>query len=243
MVTERRAAFYALAPGSWRDYWTLLHPPYTVWHLSYVMMGAAIAPHVDERRLAATMLAFFLGVGVAAHALDELHGRPLATRVPRRPLLAIAFAGVLGSVGLGVLGAAVVSWWLLAFVGFGAAILVAYNLEWANGRFHSDAWFALAWGGFPVLTSYFAQTGALTLPVVLLGAACVLLSLGQRRLSTPVRLLRRRVVRCEGRLILDDGTAIPLSLDGLRAVPEGALRAHWIGLALLAGAFVAWRMF
>ena len=243
MVTERRAAFYALAPGSWRDYWTLLHPPYTVWHLSYVMMGAAIAPHVDERRLAATMLAFFLGVGVAAHALDELHGRPLATRVPQRPLLAIAFAGVLGSVGLGVLGAAVVSWWLLAFVGFGAAILVAYNLEWANGRFHSDAWFALAWGGFPVLTSYFAQTGTLTLPVVLLGAACVLLSLGQRRLSTPVRLLRRRVVRCEGRLILDDGTAIPLSLDGLRAVPEGALRAHWIGLALLAGAFVAWRMF
>jgi hypothetical protein len=243
MVAERRAAFYALAPGSWRDYWTLLHPPYTVWHLSYVMMGAAIAPHVDERRLAATMLAFFLGVGVAAHALDELHGRPLATRVPQRPLLAIAFAGALGSVGLGVLGAAVVSWWLLAFVGFGAAILVAYNLEWANGRFHSDTWFALAWGGFPVLTSYFAQTGALTLPVVLLGAACVLLSLGQRRLSTPVRLLRRRVVRCEGRLILDDGTAIPLSLDGLRAVPEGALRAHWIGLALLAGAFVAWRMF
>ena len=242
MVAERRAAFYALAPGSWRDYWTLLHPPYTVWHLSYVMMGAAIAPHVDERRLAATMLAFFLGVGVAAHALDELHGRPLATRVPQRPLLAIAFAGALGSVGLGVLGAAVVSWWLLAFVGFGAAILVAYNLEWAGGRFHTDAWFALAWGGFPVLTSYFAQTGTITLPVLLMGAACVLLSLGQRRLSTPVRLLRRRGVRCEGRLILDDGTEISLSLDSLRAVPEGALRAHWLGLALLAGGLAAWRM-
>ena len=242
MVAEGRAAFYALAPGGWRDYWTLLHPPYTVWHLSYVAIGAALAPHVDERRLAATMLAFFLGVGLAAHALDELHGRPLATRLTHRPLVAIAFAGGLGSVGLGVLGAAIVSWWLLAFVGFGAAILVAYNLEWADGRFHSDAWFALAWGGFPVLTSYFAQTGSITLPLVLIGSACVLLSLGQRRLSTPARLLRRRAIRCEGRLILDDGTEISLSLDRLRAVPEGALRMHWIGLALLAGGLVAWRL-
>ncbi len=242
MVAEGRAAFYALAPGGWRDYWTLLHPPYTVWHLSYVAMGAALAPHLDERRLAATMLAFFLGVGLAAHALDELHGRPLATRLAQRPLVAIAFAGALGAVGLGVLGAAVVSWWLLAFVGFGAAILAAYNLEWADGRFHSDAWFALAWGGFPVLTSYFAQTGSITVPVVLMGSACVLLSLGQRRLSTPARLLRRRAIRCEGRLILDDGTEISLSLDRLRAVPEGALRAHWIGLAVLAGGLVAWRL-
>lgn len=242
MVAERRAAFYALAPGSWRDYWTLLHPPYTAWHLSYVVMGAAIAPHVDEGRLAATMLAFFLGVGLAAHALDELQGRPLATQVAQRPLVAIALAGMLGSVGLGVLGAVIVSWWLLVFVGFGVAILVAYNLEWAGGRFHSDAWFALAWGGFPVLTSYFAQTGTITLSILLIGVACVLLSLGQRRLSTPVRLLRRRAVRCEGRLILDDGTEISLGLDSLRAVPEGALRAHWLGLALLAGGLLAWRL-
>ena len=242
MVAEGRPAFYALPPGGWRDYWTLLHPPYTVWHLSYVVMGAAIAPHVDERRLAATMLAFFLGVGLAAHALDEVHGRPLSTRIAQRLLVVIAVAGVLGSVGLGVLGAAVVSWWLLAFVGFGATIVLAYNLEWADGRFHSDAWFALAWGGFPVLTSYFAQTGTLTLPAALVGSACVLLSLGQRRLSTPTRLLRRRAIRCEGRLILDDGTAVSLNLDQLRLVPEGALRAHWIGLALLAGGLLAWRM-
>ena len=119
---------------------------------------------------------------------------------------------------------------------------MTYNLEWAGGRFHSDAWFALAWGGFPVLTSYFAQTGAITAPVVLIASACVLLSLGQRRLSTPARLLRRRVIRCEGRLTLDDGTEIALNIDRLRGVPEGALRAHWIGLALLAAGLLAWRM-
>ncbi len=242
MVAERRAAFYALAPGGWRDYWTLLHPPYTVWHLSYVAMGAAIAPALDERRLAATLLAFFLGVGLAAHALDELHGRPLATRLTDRDLVAIATVGLLGAVGLGVLGAVVVSWGLLVFAGFGAAILVAYNLELAGGRFHSDAWFALAWGGFPVLTSYFAQTGTLTWPAALVASACVLLSVGQRRLSTPARMLRRRATRCEGRLILDDGTEVTLSLDELRAAPEAALRAQWLALALLAGGLVASRL-
>ena len=40
-MSEERPAFYALAPGGWRDWWTLLHPPYTMWHLSYVALGAA----------------------------------------------------------------------------------------------------------------------------------------------------------------------------------------------------------
>ncbi len=26
-------AFYAAGTGGWRDWWTLLHPPYTAWHL------------------------------------------------------------------------------------------------------------------------------------------------------------------------------------------------------------------
>jgi hypothetical protein len=73
-VTASRPAFYALAPGGWRDYVTLLHPPYTLWHLSYVAIGAALAPHVEVERLVATLVAFFLAVGIGAHALDELNG-------------------------------------------------------------------------------------------------------------------------------------------------------------------------
>ena len=57
-------------------------PPYTAWHLSYVVIGASLAPHVYPTRLWATLAAFFLAVGVAAHALDELHGRPLGTAIP-----------------------------------------------------------------------------------------------------------------------------------------------------------------
>src|SRR3954463_415843 len=138
MAAEPRPAFYALAPGGWRDLVTLLHPPYTAWHLSYVAFGAAAAPVVHGDRLAATLLAFFLGVGVGAHALDELNGRPLRTRLADGVLVGLAVAGVAGAVGVGIAGMIMVSAGLAAFVVAGAFILVAYNLELFGGRFHSD---------------------------------------------------------------------------------------------------------
>src|SRR5262249_24338220 len=198
-------AFYALRPGAWRDYVTLLHPPYTAWHLSYVAIGGAAAPHLDGGRLGASVLAFFFAVGLSAHALDELAGRPLATRIPSRVLWAIALAGLAGAVALGVLGAVKISAWLLAFVVFGAFIVPAYNLGLAGGRFHSDAWFAVSWGAFPALTGYFAQAETIRWPAVLVSAACLLLSVVQRRLSTPVPSLRPRVPALEGRRRLADG--------------------------------------
>ena len=51
------------APGGWRDLVTLLHPPYTAWHLSYVALGAAAAPAVHADRLLAALAAFFLARG------------------------------------------------------------------------------------------------------------------------------------------------------------------------------------
>src|SRR3954452_14024324 len=136
-----RPAFYALRPGGWRDLLTLLHPPYTAWHLSYVAFGAVAAPELHGDRLVATLLAFFLGVGVCAHALDELNGRPLGTRLSDRMLIGLAAVALAGAVALGVVAMATVSLGLLPFVAAGAFIVVAYNLELFGGRFHSDFWF------------------------------------------------------------------------------------------------------
>ncbi len=237
-----RPAFYALAPGGWRDYWTLLHPPYTLWHLSYVVIGASLAPAVSGERLGATLLAFFLAVGLAAHALDELSGRPLRTRIPAAVLGGIGAGGLTGAVGLGVAGAARVSWWLLAFVAFGALADLAYNLELAGGRFHTDWWFALAWGGFPALTGYFAQGGAVRWPAAAAAAGCALLSLAQRRLSAEVRRLRRTVVAVEGRVVLRDGTEQELDERALLRAPEAALRILSVAMPLLATGLVAARL-
>lgn len=225
-----RAAFYALSPGGWRDYWSLLHPPYTLWHLSYVVLGAALAPSVNVRWLLETALAFFLAMGVAAHALDELHGRPLGTRIPDGVLWTLAGTGLAGAVALGIDGTAQVSPWIWAFIVVGAFLVVAYNLELFGGVVHSDLWFALAWGAFPALTAFFAQTASVTVASVVLAAACAALSAAQRTLSTPVRRLRRSVAAVQGEITLRDGTMELLDADALRHGPESALR--WLSLAM-----------
>jgi hypothetical protein len=236
-----RPAFYALARGGWRDLITLLHPPYTAWHLSYVALGAAAAPHLHAGRLLATLAAFFLAVGVSAHALDELSGRPLDTALSRRTLVALASAGLAGAVGLGVAGCLIVSVWLAPLVAVGAFLVLAYNLELAGGRFHNDAWFAVAWGGFPAFTGYFAGALAIRPAGLLVTAACCLLSASQRRLSTPVRELRRSTVAVEGRQTLRDGRTIELTRERLVAPLDGTLSTLWLAMVLLAVGFVTVR--
>jgi len=97
MSAEVRPAFYALRSGGWRDYVTLLHPPYTLWHLSYVAIGAGLVPHMKWGLLGWTTLAFFLAMGIGAHALDEMQGRPLRTRIPDRILVALAVVSIAGA--------------------------------------------------------------------------------------------------------------------------------------------------
>jgi hypothetical protein len=237
-----RPAFYARRGGRWRDLLTLLHPPYTAWHLSYVALGATAAPHVHAERLGAALGAFFLAVGIGAHALDELHGRPLGTGLSRRALIALALFAMAGAVGIGIAGAVIVSASLLPFVAAGAFLVPAYNLELLGGRLHSDAWFALAWGAFPALTGYWVNAETLRPAGLLVAAACTLLSVAQRRLSTPARELRRRTVALDGEQRLVDGRRVELSAARLAAPLEGALSALSIALVLLAAGIVAVRL-
>ena len=237
-----RAAFYAARPGGWRDWWTLLHPPYTAWHLGYVAIGAALAPHVYVSRLLWGLASFALAVGVAAHALDELHDRPLNTRFSDRALLIAAVASAVGAVAIGVAGVVTVSPWLAPLVVAGALLLPAYNLELAGGRFHNDTWFALAWGGFPAFTGYFVNSLAIRPAGLVVAGACCLLSAAQRQLSTPVRRLRRSTTEVVGQQRLRDGTVIELTPAGLSAPLEGALRALWLAIVLLAVGLVAVRL-
>ena len=158
---ERPPAYYGIHGGGWRDWWIVLHPPYTAWHLSYVVIGAMLAPTVHGGRLIATLIAFFAAVGVAAHALDELHGRPLRTEIPSATLAAAAIIGLTVAVGIGIVGVVEVGWVLLPFVVVGPLLALVYNLELFGGVVHTDLGFALAWGAFPVVTAYVAQTDSI----------------------------------------------------------------------------------
>ncbi|OLC55176.1 MAG: hypothetical protein AUH85_09855 [Chloroflexi bacterium 13_1_40CM_4_68_4] len=222
-------AFYALPGGArWRDMWTLLHPPYTAWHLSYVVVGAALAPVLHPERLAGTLLAFFLALGIGVHALDELNGRPLRTRIPSRVLLALGAVGIGAAVALGMLASVVVDGSILAFVIIGIALALGYPLELARGRLHGDLWFALGWGAFPVLTSYWANALSFAPTALVAAAYAVALSYAQRRLSTWVRTVRRRSSAVEGAMIVD-GERRMLDAGALISASESALR--WLSLA------------
>jgi hypothetical protein len=238
----RRPAFYALRPGGWRDFVTLLHPPYTAWHLSYVAIGAAVAPRLHLDRLAWTIAAFFLGVGVCAHALDELHGRPLQTRLSDRTLTLLAGAALAGAVAIGALGAITVSATIVPLVLAGAFIVLAYNLELFGGRFHSDIWFAASWGAFPAFVGYWASSQRLRPEILLAAGACFMLSVAQRRLSTPVRGLRRRTVALEGEQRLASGETVKLDAARLAAPMDAALKAASAAIVLLAVALVLARV-
>jgi hypothetical protein len=236
----RELAYYALGSGGWRDWWVLLHPPYTAWHLSYIVIGAALAPVFDLGRLSATLLAFALAVGVSAHILDELHGRPLMTSISARALYIAAGVGLVGAVAVGVAGILRIGIGLLPFIVVGVFLVLAYNLELFGGRLHTDVGFALSWGAFPVLTGYFAQAGHLSLSAILAAVGACAISRAQRHLSTPARSIRRQTRQVRGTVTFVDGSSRPLDEAVLLQPLEGALRAlSWGMVALAVGMAVA----
>jgi hypothetical protein len=237
-----RPAWYALARGGWRDYVTLLHLPYTAWHLSYVVIGGCLAPVVAWERLGAAVAAFALAVGVGAHALDELNGRPLRTKIPDRVLVGLASVSIAGACAIGVVGALTFKAWLALLIPLGLFLVLAYNLELAGGRFHTDLWFGLAWGGFPVLNGYAAVAGDIGGVTVLAAVFAVLLSLAQRVLSSHVRYVRRRVTAVRGELELADASREPLDARRLTAPAETGLRLLSLATVMLAATLVAFRI-
>jgi hypothetical protein len=236
-ASGERSAFYAVGRGTGGlgDWVTLLHPPYTLWHLSYVAFGAAVMPPLVLWRLAGTLVAFFLAVGIGAHALDELHGRPLGTGIDSRLLVATAVASITAAMVAGLIYG---GWKLLPFVVVGGVLVYGYNLELFGGRLHSDVWFALAWGAFPVLVGAYTQHWTLSLAAGVAAVAAFFLSLGQRTLSTPARMLRRQVTRVAVRLTFTDGSERELGRAELLSPIELALRYFVCATSAVAVAMV-----
>jgi hypothetical protein len=239
-ATPASAAFYARRGSRRADWWTLLHPPYTMWHLSYVVLGAALAPWLNWAILGATVLAFFLAVGLAAHALDELRGRPLNTGFSARSLWTLAICSLAGAVIIGALTVSHSGLVLVPCIAVGVLLVLAYNLELFGGRLHTDLGFAAAWGGFPVAVGFLAQAPPLTRPVTAAAGAAVLacigLSYAQRRLSTPARVIRRRLAGITAVVTLPDGTQQPLDRATLLAPLEATLKTLSVTVPLLATA-------
>jgi hypothetical protein len=171
---------------------TLLHPPYTLWHLSYGDRRRARAAHeVGSARLDDACVLPRDGIG--AHALDELQGRPLQTLIARAsssrspsfpsPVRARSGSSSRSTRRCGCSPSSPSA----------ALVVVAYNLELLGGAIHTSFMFAFAWGAFPVLTAYFASAHTLRGEAIAAAAFAFLTSYAQRVLSTPVRFARRNI--------------------------------------------------
>ncbi len=220
---EVKPAFYALRPGGWRDYVTVLHLPYTAWNVSYVALGAALAPRFHTDRMVWTMIAFVLALGIGAHALDEITGRPLRTQIPGSVLVGLAALSLGGAVAIGIWAAASWGLGLLVFIAFGAFVVPAYNLELFGGRFHNEWWLAFSWAGFAILTAFYAQDQTIRPAAVLAAGFGTAMILVQRTLSTPVRQARREAG----------------SLDGVEAMERALRILPWANMLLGAALVVA----
>jgi len=239
-------AFYAKGGSVRSDWWTVLHPPYTLWHLSYVAIGAALAPSVNWAILGATLLAFALAVGIAAHALDEWNGRPLRTGISDRALWAAAVLSLAAATAVGIVTLPHTSPIVIPFILAGIVLVLGYNLELFGGALHTDLGFALAWGAFPAAVGYVAQAPPLnsphTLAAIVAVAAATALSAAQRKLSTPARLLRRRTASVAGSLELADGASLVLDRATLLAPLDAALRLLCYVIPSIAAAMLLARL-
>lgn len=234
---NRQPAYYASIGTAWGDFAAVLHLPYTFWHLAYVAIGAGASEKLDWSVLAGTVLAFFFGTGIAAHAFDELHSRPLRTSLSDLTLRMLGLGGFLGATVVALAGAFILNLWVLAWAAAGILLAGGYAIE--QPRFlHTPFGFAIAWGAFPVLVGYWAQANTIDVTALAFGGFAILTSLAQRSLSTSARNLRRTVDHVE--VNLRRGTAIEVWEEGrLLASWETALRLLAWSMPVLALALLS----
>jgi hypothetical protein len=173
----------------------LLFLPYTGMVLSYTVIGSMLAPAIYWDRVIAIVTIYFFGLGVAAHALDAIGGasgtKPWGTHFSKKSLWLIAAIALIVSYGIGIYYIVTAAPWLLMIALLEGFFLFAYNLEWFNGRFHTDASFAFSWGILPVLAGYILQTNSLTIVVCIIACAMGLMSLAEINASRPYKALKK----------------------------------------------------
>ncbi len=182
-------------PLRFRTFVGLLFLPYTGMVLSFSLIGSLLAERLSYERLLAIVIIYFLGLGVAAHALDALGSpgvKPWGAVFSRRQLWLITLLALAGAYGLAL-------YYIVRFV---PALLVlaliegffvfAYNLEWFSGRFHTDGWFAVSWGALPVLAGYVMQSNRVSLAALIVALAMGLFATLEIKASRPYKQLKRK---------------------------------------------------
>jgi hypothetical protein len=241
MTSVKPSWYSSKNTGAVSDFINLLHPPYTLWHLSYVVIGIAMSPVIYSGRSIAVLVAFFVGLGLGAHALDETMGNPLHTKISKTRLYLVGFISLSVAILIGLYYVVVLSVLILPFVAIESFFAVAYNLEVFEKRFHTDLIFALSWGSIPFLTGYFVNSLSLSVATLVMAVGIGFLTYVQRTLSTQARLFRRKIDSVQS-INLVTGESIPMSSHDLISPAEKSLKALTIMIFAVSIALILARL-
>ncbi|HZQ61471.1 MAG TPA: hypothetical protein VFC24_09000 [Casimicrobiaceae bacterium] len=172
----------------------LLFLPYTGMVLSFTALGALLAPVIDWERVAALLVIYALALGIGAHALDAIGkgaAKPWGSVFASRTLRWIAGVSLAAAYAIGAWYMQRYAPWLWPIAIAEGFFVLAYNLEWFDGRFHDDAWFAFSWGALPAMAGYMLQTNSLSLAALALAAGTAALSVVEIKASRPYKALRQ----------------------------------------------------
>lgn len=219
-------------PLKFRTFIGLLFLPYTGMVLSFSVIGSLLSEQISYDRVLAIVVIYFLGLGIAAHALDALGSKgtkPWGTVFTKTQLWLLVFSSLFFTYGIAI-------YYMIRYVPLLSVVAIlegffvfAYNLEWFSGRFHTDRWFAFSWGALPVLAGYIMQTNSISLPALILSVSMALFSFIEIKASRPYKELKR-----QGRNLSSEEQALIQRYETL-------LKCISLGVILLGGGLLLWR--
>ncbi len=233
---DRRTEWFvpSFGPLKLKTFIGLLFLPYTGMVLAYTVIGSMMAEHIHWDRVGAIVVIYFLALGIGGHALDALGSKglkPWGSVLSEKGLLAFATTSIAVAYLIGIYYMVLFTplLWLIAIPeGF---FLLAYNLEWFHGRFHTDAWFGVSWGSLPVLAGYIIQTNQVSLAALMVAASMGVLSLVEIKASRPYKKLKRELA----------ATGQTSEQDQIQWL-ESILKSISVGIILLGIGLLTWRL-
>lgn len=188
--------WYQLEGTKLREFITILHLPYTVMCLSFLTIGFGISGISNWNTYWITMLAYFFGLGIASHSLDQLKGMgsTYVKLLSDDELATIGISALIFSVLLGItLMFELSAWYLIVLIPLQVFFVFSYPLKVLfKGFFHNNFWFAVSFGFLPVVIGYYVNTLSFSLLAIFWGVVAFTISEIEINLSRYVRKMRKK---------------------------------------------------
>ncbi len=189
-------------PLKFRAFIGMLFLPYTGMCISFTIIGSMLSESIAWDRVLSIFIIYFLALGVSAHAADNLGSKkikPWGNYFSTFELRLMVIGGLSVSYILGIYYIITFAPLLLIIAIIEGFFLFAYNFELFNGLFHNNFWFAVSWGGLPLLAGFVIQTNSISVLSLISSIMAFLVAYTEIRISRKYKELKRKpqdVVDC-----------------------------------------------